>query len=157
MNVHGSIELAPSVAELRAVLGDPQRLALALPHVDDFGWDEEPGGAAFSATLRPALALGELPFRTSWRRVTAEPDLLRYHVEGRTEEHWLGMDVSLSLRPRGDGSIATWDIQCRFTGTMRAAGQRVLPAVVNHQARLVLASAAAQAAASPVREEPHGD
>ena len=149
MNVHGSTELAASVPALRAVLADPQRLASALPGVDDFDWDDAPGGAAFRATIRPAITLGEIRFRTSWRRVTAEPDLLRFHVEGRTDEHWLGMDVSLTLRPRDSGTLVTWDIQCRFTGTMRAAGQRVLPAAVNHQVQLVLAAAAAQAAAQP--------
>jgi len=148
MNVSGSLELAAPLAAVRDVLADPERLAGLLPHVDDLSWDGEPGGDAFSVTIRPAIALGEIPFRTHWRRVALEPDLLRYHVEGRSDENWLGMDVALSLREQGAGTLARWDLACRFTGTMLAAGQRVLPAVVDHQARLVVEAAGRAAVAS---------
>lgn len=156
MNVAGHADLAASVVEIRAILADPRRLAQALPGVDDFAWDDGPGGDAFSATLRPAIALGEIPFRTVWRQLAAAPGLLRFHVDGRSDEHRLTMDVRLSLQARGAGSLAAWEIQCHFTGTMLAVGQRVLPAVVNHQTRLVLA-AAERAAAGSGREESDGD
>lgn len=148
MNVSGSVELAASRDALHAVLADPARLVELLPHVDALSFDAEAGGDAFSATIRPAIALGEIPFRTRWQRVANEPDLLRYHVEGRADEHWLGMDLAVALRPRDGGTLVAWDAACRFTGTMRTAGQRVLPAIVGHQARLVL-EAAGRAAVAP--------
>ena len=52
------------------------------------------------------------------------------------------LDLLVTLRASGAGALAAWTVDCRFTGTVATVGQRVLPAVVNRQARLVLEAAA---------------
>ena len=129
---------------LWAVLDDPERLAAALPHVDDLARD---GDDVFSATIRPAIALGEVPFATEWRRTErTAPALLRYEVRGRSAEHLLRLDADLWLADAdGGGTRLRWEAECGFTGVMRSVGQRTLAAIVVHQAELVLHAAAGAA------------
>lgn len=147
MRLAGTERLAVPHGALWSVLGDPERLAEALPHVDDLVRLEDGG---FEATIRPALALGEVPFRTVWRRdggVAGET--LSFAVEGRSEEYLLELHADLRLTGGDDGATTlAWNVDCGFTGTMRAVGQRVLPAIVRHQVQLVLAAAARQASAA---------
>jgi len=145
MIVSGRAALAAPRAEVIAVLTAPERLVTALPNVADFDWEAEADGS-FSATIRPAIALGEVPFATTWRPRRAADGVLRYRVEGRADEQWLGMDVELALRDDGAATGADWSIDLQLTGTMRTAGQRVIAAVVAAQVRLVL-DAVARAAA----------
>jgi len=146
MRLAGTERLTASRAALWAVLEDPERLAAALPHVDDLVRHED---GSFGATIRPALALGEVPFRTVWRRdggVAGEA--LSYEVQGRSEEYRLDLHADLRLTAEPDGATTlAWNLDCGFTGTMGAVGQRVLPAIVRHQVQLVLAAAARQAQA----------
>jgi carbon monoxide dehydrogenase subunit G len=136
--------LAVAARDLRARLSDPEQLVGVLPNADTFGWigADEPG--AFSVWLRPAIALGEVPIRTVWRPTAGER--IAYAVEGRTDEHWVGLELSVGIDEDEEGAVADWRVECRFTGTMRAVGQRVLGAVVAQQARAVLQAAARAAA-----------
>lgn len=146
MRVTGVQRLPVGAARLRAVLEEPERLARALPHVDDLVALDDQG--AFEATIRPALALGEVPFRTVWRRAPGAPDgVLSYDVDGRHEEHVLELHADVRLDGDGERVVVAWDVDCGFTGTMRAVGQRVLPAIVRQQIALVLAAAAREAEA----------
>jgi carbon monoxide dehydrogenase subunit G len=139
MRLAGSEPLTAPRAALWAVLEDPERLADALPGVDDLVRNED---GSFEATLRPALALGEVPFRTLWRRTgVAAGSELAYRVRGRSEEYELELRAALRLT---DGTVA-WEVDCGFTGALRAVGQRVLEAIVRHQVELVLAGAQRQA------------
>jgi len=158
ITVAGELTLAAPRPAVFAALDDPGRLAAALPHVDDFAGAEDDG--SFHVTIRPAIALGEVPFATTWRRVErSAPVLLRYEVRGRSAEHLLRLDADLWLADAdaagdaagGPGTRLRWEAACGFTGIMRAVGQRTLAAVVRHQAELVLRAAAvsARAAASP--------
>lgn len=146
LRVADVVRLPVPAAALGAVLDDPERLAAALPHVDDFVAD---GPGAFSCTIRPATALGEVPFATAWSRTAHEPGRrVGYEVRGRFEEHLLELRADVALaEEQPEVTTVAWTAECAFTGTMRAVGQRVLPAVVRHQVDLVLAAAAAQAAA----------
>lgn len=138
MRIAASSSLAAAPEAVRAVVADPERLAQALPNVSLFGWEEEPGGA-FSAEIRPALALGEIPVRTVWEPLGGDP--VRYRVEGRTDEHRVAFDVTLALEPGDDGgTLVDWSLDVHVTGTLRSAGQRVLRAIVAAQARTVLAA-----------------
>jgi carbon monoxide dehydrogenase subunit G len=151
--VSGSERLPVAAAELRAILREPKRLVEVLPNVDAFTWLEDEESGAFTATLRPALALGEVPIRTVWRPTAAEGDGISYAVEGRTDEHWIGLEVSVTLATEdgGDATVAGWRVASRFTGTLRAVGQRVLEPIVAQQARAVLEAAARAVAANESR------
>jgi carbon monoxide dehydrogenase subunit G len=139
MRLAGSERLTAPRAALWAVLEDPERLAEALPGVDDLVRNED---GSFEATIRPALALGEVRFSTVWRPTGAVPGSeLGYDVRGRSEEYELELHAGLRLT---DGAVA-WELEGGFTGTMRAVGQRVLEAIVRHQVELVLAGAQRQA------------
>lgn len=139
MRLAGTERLTAPRAALWAVLEDPERLADALPGVDDLVRNED---GSFEATIRPALALGEVPFSTVWRRAGAVAGSeLAYQVHGRSEEYELELRAGLRL---SDGTVA-WEVDCGFTGTMHAVGQRVLEAIVRHQVALVLAGAQRQA------------
>ena len=140
LTVAGELQLDAGAAALRALLEDPERLAAALPHVGELvPDDDEPG--AFAALVRPALALGEIPLRTRWRRVADAGGGLRWLVDGRGDEHAVALDARLVLEDRGDGALARWRVECRFTGTVRSVGQRVLGAIVDRQVRQVLQTA----------------
>jgi carbon monoxide dehydrogenase subunit G len=144
MTVGGRASLDASREALLAVLRSPERLVAALPNVDEFSWETADGGG-FSATIRPAIALGEVPFRTVWRPRRTEDGCVRYHVEGRSDEHWLELDFRLALEDSGGATEAEWSIDYRLTGAMRTAGQRTVSAVIAAQVELVLEAAAAQA------------
>ncbi len=150
MIVAGRVTLAVAPAALRAVLDDPERLSRALPNVDRFGWSDGPVEGSFAVTIRPALALGEIPVRTVWHRV--DPDAadgpLRYRVEGRTDEQRVDLDVVVAVAPAQEGAAATveWQLGVHVTGTLRAAGQRVVAPIVERQVALVLAAAGEEAA-----------
>jgi len=138
MRVASTASLAAAPAAVRAVVADPERLAETLPNVRLFAWEDEPGGP-FSAEIRPALALGEIPVRTVWEPLGGDP--VRYRVEGRTDEHRVAFDVTLAVDPDGDGgTVVDWSLDVHVTGTLRSAGQRVLTAIVAAQARAVLAA-----------------
>lgn len=150
MTVSGSTTLPAPVDAVRAALADPERLSRALPNVEGFGYTDGPDGGAggsFAVTIRPATGLGEVPFRTVWRPLeAASPDALRYRVEGRGDEQRFALDATVTLvaDPGAAGATrAAWEIDCRFTGVLRAVGQRVLAPVVDRQVRDVLAAAAA--------------
>ena len=136
MTVTGRATLPAPHAAVLAVLRAPQRLAIALPNVDDLDWDADDG--SFHATIRPAIALGEMPFRTIWRPRDEPDGALRYRIEGRADEHWLGIDAELSLTETGDTTDVEWSIDMQVSGTIRSAGQRVLSAVVTAQVQRVL-------------------
>ena len=139
MRLAGSEPLTAPRAALWAVLEDPERLAGALPGVDDLVRNED---GTFEATIRPALALGEVPFSTVWRRTRAVAGSeLAYDVRGRSEEYELELQAGLRLT---EGAVA-WEVDCGFTGTLRSVGQRVLEAIVRQQVALVLAGAQRQA------------
>ncbi len=139
MRVAGSERLTVSRAALWAVLDDPEQLAGALPGVDDIVRN---GDGSFEVTIRPALALGEVPFSTVWRRAGAvAEEALSYDVRGRSEEYELDLRAELRLT---DGMLA-WELDGGFTGVMRAVGQRTLEAIVRHEVGLVLARAQRQA------------
>lgn len=160
MIVSGSVALAAAPAAVRAVLEDPETLSRALPNVDRFGWSDGPEEGSFAVTIRPALALGEIPVRTVWQRVDAaggDGDApgaasadgpLRYRVEGRTDEQRVDLDVLLEIAPGDDAaaSLVSWQLGVHVTGTLRAAGQRVIAPIVERQVRLVLAAAGEEAA-----------
>lgn len=137
----GELVLDVPRAALWAALDDPERLRDALPNVDDLVLDGQDG---FEATIRPALALGEVPFTTRWRRVERRPPaLLRYAVDGRSGEHLMRVEAELWLADAEPGTTPVrWEADCRFTGVLRGVGQRTLLAVVRHQAELVLRAAA---------------
>lgn len=142
----GSMRLSVPRAALWSVLEDPQRLGEALPHVDDL---VVVGDGAFEATIRPALALGEIPFRTAWRRDRAiAGEALSYSVDGRSEEYLFALRADLRLAGGDGATTLEWAVESGFTGTMRAVGQRVLEAIVRHQVELVLVAAADQAQAA---------
>jgi carbon monoxide dehydrogenase subunit G len=162
MIVSGSVALAAAPAAVRAILDDPETLSRALPNVDRFGWSDGPEDGSFAVTIRPALALGEIPVRTVWQRLdvasadggasgAASADgPLRYRVEGRTDEQRVDLDVLLEIAP-GDGgesgsSRVSWQLGVHVTGTLRAAGQRVVAPIVERQVRLVLEAAGEEAA-----------
>lgn len=138
MRIESSVTMAAEPSAVRAVVADPERLAEALPNVSGFSWADEPGGP-FEAEIRPALALGEIPVKTTWEPLAGDP--VRYRVEGRTDEHRVAFDVTLTLEPGDDGgTIVDWSLDVHVTGTLRSAGQRVLTAIVAAQARVVLAA-----------------
>lgn len=147
MNVAGSTTLAVAPDALRALLEDPERLSALLPGVDAFGWTDGPVEGSFAVTIRPALALGEIPVRTVWERRPGSGEELRYRVEGRTDEQRVAFDVVLRLAAADDddggggGAHVSWSLDCRFTGTLRSAGQRVLVPIVDRQVRAVLSAA----------------
>ncbi|MDW5597890.1 SRPBCC domain-containing protein [Conexibacter stalactiti] len=160
MIVSGSVALAAAPGAVRAVLEDPETLSRALPNVDRFGWSDGPAEGSFAVTIRPALALGEIPVRTVWQRLestgvadaaSAEASAdgpLRYRVEGRTDEQRVDLDVLLEIAP-GDSAAASrvsWQLGVHVTGTLRAAGQRVIAPIVERQVRLVLEAAGEEAA-----------
>ncbi|HST40218.1 MAG TPA: SRPBCC domain-containing protein [Conexibacter sp.] len=159
MIVSGSVALAAAPAAVRAVLEDPETLSRALPNVDRFGWSDGPAEGSFAVTIRPALALGEIPVRTVWQRLdvasadggasgAASADgPLRYRVEGRTDEQRVDLDVLLEIAPDGAAaSLVSWQLGVHVTGTLRAAGQRVVAPIVERQVRLVLEAAGEEAA-----------
>jgi carbon monoxide dehydrogenase subunit G len=139
MIVRGTFSFPGPPASVATVLRDPRRLVDALPNVDAWAWDDHEDGI-FTARIRPALALGEVPMHTRWTPLPMDGLGARYRVDGRTDEHRLALDVELRLRPEGTGAAAEWTVDCRVTGTLRSAGQRVLQAVVAAQARMVLAA-----------------
>ncbi|ADB52286.1 CoxG family protein [Conexibacter woesei] len=145
MNVAGSTTLAVAPAALRALLEDPGRLSALLPNVDAFGWTDGPVEGSFAVTIRPALALGEIPVRTVWERRPAADGELRYRVEGRTDEQRLAFDVVLVLGDAGaggdGGTRVSWSLDCHVTGVLRSVGQRVLVPIVDRQVREVLRAA----------------
>lgn len=148
MRIAGTTTLAAAPDAVRAVLADPERLGELLPNVEGFVWEEAPGGA-FSAVIRPALALGEIPVRTVWEPLDGDGDGgLRYRVEGRTDEHRVAFDVALAISgaAAGGGSLVAWELDLHVTGTLRSAGQRVLVPIVDRQVRTVLAAAGEEAA-----------
>jgi carbon monoxide dehydrogenase subunit G len=141
MNVAGSVVLDASVADVRSLLEDPERLSALLPNVDAFGWTDGPAEGSFEVTIRPALALGEIPVRTVWRRVAASGDALKYRIDGRTDEHRVAFDVALKVGEEAGGALVSWSLDCHVTGTLRSAGQRVLVPIVDRQVRAVLRAA----------------
>ena len=142
MILHGVEHLDVDPAALRAALADPEQLADALPNVDDFVWESREEGT-FSATLRPALGLGEVPFHTLWRPAPAGgADAVAYDVEGRRTETRLALDVAVTLEPAGAATSARWRVGFHVTGVTHSVGQRVLAAIVTRQARDVLLRAA---------------
>lgn len=146
MRLAGTERFAVPHGVLWSMLEDPERLAEALPHVDDLVRLEDGG---FEATIRPALALGEIPFRTIWRRDGGiAGETLSFDVEGRSDEYLLELHADLRLTGEDGATTLAWTVDCGFTGTMGAVGHRVLPAVVRHQVQLVLAGAARQAQAA---------
>jgi carbon monoxide dehydrogenase subunit G len=158
MNVTGSTTLPASVDAVRAALLDPESLSRALPNVDAFGHTDGPddgAGGSFAVTIRPAIALGEVPFRTVWRPVAddaaasssaaAGTHAIRYRIEGRGDEQRFALDATVTLAEDSDtpgATRASWDLDCHFTGVLRAVGQRVLAPVVDRQVRDVLHAAA---------------
>lgn len=150
MIVAGKLSLAAAPSALRAVLGDPERLSRALPNVDRFGWSEGAQEGTFAVTIRPALGLGEIPVRTVWRRLdpAAADGPLRYRVEGRTDEQRVDLDVvvAVAAAEAGGASLVDWQLGVHVTGTLRAAGQRVIAPIVERQVRLVLEAAGEEAA-----------
>jgi carbon monoxide dehydrogenase subunit G len=169
MNVAGSAVLDASPAMVRELLDDPERLSAVLPNVDAFGWTDGPAEGSFAVTIRPALALGEIPVRTVWQRLEGSDGALRYRIDGRTDEHRLAFDVVLRVsaadgaagaggaggaggggaaegagagRAAGAGGASVaWSLDCHVTGTLRTAGQRVLVPIVDRQVRAVLSAA----------------
>ncbi len=86
--------------------------------------------------------------RTVWRRLDPVADgSLRYRVEGRTDEQRVDLDVAVAIA-EGDGGAALvdWRLGVHVTGTLRAAGQRVIAPIVERQVRLVLEAAGEEAA-----------
>ncbi|MFA4930210.1 MAG: SRPBCC domain-containing protein [Patulibacter sp.] len=144
----GTTLLSAGPDAVRAVLTDPSRLIPALPNVEDFAWDDRAAGR-FTATVRPRLALGDVVFRTDWTVHAPVPHAVTFEVEGRGEEHRLAMVLRLDIAAEGSGSRITWSADYAVSGTMRAVGQRVLPAIVAAQARLALAAVDRQAAEGP--------
>lgn len=139
MIVRGMSSFSARPAAVATVLRDPRMLVGALPNVDAWAWESHDDGT-FTALIRPALALGELPIQTHWTPLPAGRDHARYRVEGRTDEHRVGLDVELRLRAEGTGAVGEWTVECQVSGTLRSAGQRVLEAIVAAQARIVLAA-----------------
>lgn len=142
MIVDGSTRLAAAPDAVVAVLRDPARLAAALPNVDDFAGD---GDHAFTATIRPAIALGDVPFRTAWTIVEPAERAITFAIEGRGDEHRLEMTLRIDIAADGDGSRVTWVVDYGVSGTMRAVGQRVVDAIVAAQARIALRAVGEQA------------
>lgn len=60
----GTVSHGGHGAELAAALGEPERLAAALPQVEDFVAGQD---GTFDVTFRPSLRLGEVPVRANWR------------------------------------------------------------------------------------------
>jgi carbon monoxide dehydrogenase subunit G len=127
-----------------AVLCDPARFVPALPNVDEFGW-EDTGAGTFTAVIRPAIALGEVPFRTRWSMTRPDEGAVHYAMEGRSDEHVLQMRVRLVVVGDGGESVVTWVADYAVSGTMRAVGQRVTTAIVAAQASAVLQAVGVQA------------
>lgn len=132
VRVGGSVPHGGRRAELVAALSDPERLAAALPHVDDLMAED---GGAFTATLRPALVLGEVPVVTRWE--PAGP--LAWDVEGRASEHRIALHCAVAV----DDEAAHWSVICHTSGALRAMSQRTLGAILRAQAEAVLRAAAA--------------
>lgn len=148
MRVAGTAELEAPSSEVLAVLREPRRFVAALPNVDEL--DFEPGeDGSFRATIRPAIALGELPIETTWRPRDLGAEALHYSMEGSTGEHRVGLEATIELRDRDGGAHCTaeWSAELEVTGTIRSAGQRTIAAIVAAQANQVLQAAATQAAA----------
>lgn len=145
MIVDGTTRLSAAPDAVLAVLGDPSRLVPALPNVDEFAWEDRQAGR-FTATVRPRLALGDVPFRTHWTLETPVDHAVTFVVEGRGDEHRLAMTLRIDVAVDGGGSRVTWAADYAVSGTMRAVGQRVLSSIVAAQARLALAAVDRQAA-----------
>lgn len=138
MRVAGSAQLAAEPDRVLAGLSDPASFVAALPNVGELEWDGDEDGS-FTATIRPATALGEVPIRTLWRPEASGSGGVRYRVEGRTDEHLVHFDVTLELRDGASGGTAAeWAVEFAVTGTMRSAGQRTISAIVAAQASAVL-------------------
>jgi carbon monoxide dehydrogenase subunit G len=148
MILTGSSSLAAAPDAVRAVLTDPRRLAQALPHVDAFGADVAQDGS-FSLVIRPAIALGEIPIRTTWWPLRARPGAIAYRVEGRTDEHLITLATELTLLGDDPGTLAAWTVDCTTSGTIRSVGQRVLGAVITAQVTLALTAVDELAGAGP--------
>jgi carbon monoxide dehydrogenase subunit G len=143
----GATTLPVAATRLIGVLRDPDTLAAALPNTDLAGTLPR-ADETFAVTIRPAIALGEIPIRTLWKPIAAEhAEELRFRVDGRTDEHAVTLDVRVSATDSDDGGCrATWEVRGVFTGTLGSVGQRVVSAIVEQQARLVLDAAARLAA-----------
>lgn len=153
MKVSGTALLPAAPDRVLAVARDPERFVGALPSVGELDWEAREDGS-FAATIRPAIALGEVPIRTVWRPEEPGPGTLRFRVEGRTDEQLVRFEVELSLRDGDDGgSAADWAVAFEVTGTMRSAGQRTIAAIVAAQAGEVL-DAVGAAAAGTAEGEP---
>jgi carbon monoxide dehydrogenase subunit G len=137
MIVDGTTRLASPPAAVLAVLTDPERFVPALPNVDEFSWSDA-GDGTFTATIRPAIALGEVPFRTTWSIIEPVPGAVTYEVEGRGDEHRLTLILRLDVAAADAGSLVTWAADYTVSGTMRAVGQRVVSAIIAAQAQLAL-------------------
>ncbi len=148
MIVDGSTRLSAAPQAVLAVLGDPSRLVPALPNVDEFSWEDRDAGR-FAATVRPRLALGDVPFRTRWTVEAPVDHAVTFVVEGRGEEHRLAMTLRIDVAAEDSGSRVTWSADYAVSGTMRAVGQRVLPAIVAAQAQLALDAVDRRAAEGP--------
>lgn len=148
MIVDGTTTLAAPRDAVLAVLTDPRRFVPALPNVDALAW-EDTGDGTFSATIRPAIALGDVPFRTTWRTDEPVDGAVTFHVEGMGDEHRLTMILRLDVAADGGGSRVTWVADYTVSGTMRAVGQRVVNAIVVAQARIALRAVDAEALRGP--------
>lgn len=147
MRVDGTALLPAAPDRVLEVVRDPARFVETLPNVGELDWEAHED-ASFTATIRPAIALGEVPIRTTWRPEAPGPGTLRFRVEGRTDEQIVQFDVTLALRDGdGGGTAADWAVVFEVTGTMRSAGQRTISAVVAAQAGEVLDAVGTAAAA----------
>jgi hypothetical protein len=146
MRVAGTAALEAPPERVLAVLRDPRRFVAALPNVEGLEFEPAEDGS-FSARIRPAIALGEVPIDTTWRPRALGAEALHYAMEGSTGEHRVELEATVELRDRDGGahSCAEWAVEFEVTGTMRSVGQRTIAAIVAAQARQVLEAAAAQA------------
>jgi carbon monoxide dehydrogenase subunit G len=143
MRADGRYASQSDKAALWAVLGDPQRLAAALPGVTEF---EEVGDARLTATARPSTNLGVTPMRLEMRIIErTDGGHVRVVGHGIAGESRVRFQVALYLASRpGSGCDVTWDAEVQAYGPLASLTQRVLPALLRNQLVLVLEAAERQ-------------
>ncbi len=137
MKLVGTVPFTAPPDRILDLLGDPSRFVEALPNVSALDWQENDDGS-FTATIRPATALGELPIHTVWRPQRDGETGWRYRVEGRTDEHLVWVDAAVKIGEEDGVDVLIWNADLRVTGTLRSATQRTLSGLAAAQAGAVV-------------------
>ena len=141
MKINGQFNTSASIAQLRALQGQPAALA----NVATLRDVSVAGGGVIEALFTPKTSFGRLPIAV---RITPEPTgdnggELRVH--GRRGQHVIDVDIRLSFAGNGTATAVSWDADVVVRGPAASVGQRVARDLTRQAIADVLQAAAAAA------------